>query len=170
MGLEKANVLKLTPIQAVFATGTFTYTGSVVDGQTLTIGDEVYEADTDGDGVTGTNIAFATSFGATGSTSIIDGLVARINASGVNCTAVTGGTGRVLTVEWKVTGQAGAAGQVHCSASLTGVWTATSLIGTDGTVAAEGTVSVDGDYLYFTKDDNKVGDQNWFKVTGTLLT
>jgi hypothetical protein len=170
MGLEKAKVLKITPIQAVFATGTFTYLGSVATGQTLSIGTEVYEATIDGSAATGTNIAFATSLGATSSTSIIDALVARINASGVLFTAVTGASGRILTVQYNVTGSAGAAGQVHCSATLTGTWTTTSLVGTDGTPAAKGTIAVDASYLYFTKDDNDVGDQNWFIVTGTQLT
>lgn len=170
MGLEKANVLKITPVQAVFATGTFTYLGSVVDGQTLTIGTEVYEADVSSDGVTGTNIGFGTGMGATSSTSIVDALVARINASSALVTAVTGATGRILTIEYKVTGAAGTAGQVHCSATLTGTWTTTSLVGTNGTVAAKATVAVDGNGLYFTIDDNEAGDQNWYKVTGTLLT
>jgi hypothetical protein len=171
MGLEKAKVLKITPVQAVFATGTFTYLGAVATGQLLSIGSEVYEATIDGNAKSSASyIAFATGLGATSSTSVIDALVARINASGVKCTAVTGASGRILTVAWKVTGQAGAAGQVHCSATLTGTWTTTSLVGTDGTIAPKGTVCVDSSYLYFTKDDNDAGDQNWFIVTGTQLT
>ncbi len=169
MGLIKANVLNITPIQAVFATGTFTYLGTVATGQLLSIGSEVYEATIDGSAATGTNIGFATSFGATSSTSVIDSLVAVINASSALVTAVTGSSGRILTVEYKVTGAAGAAGQVHCSATLTGTWSTTSLVGTNGTPASKGSLAVDGSFLYFTKDDNEVGDQNWFKVTGTLL-
>lgn len=170
MGLEKARVLKITPVQAVFATGTFTYLGAVVTGQLLSIGSEVYEATIDGSASTGTNIAFATALGATSSTSIINSLVACINASSLLVTAVTGASGRILTVEYNVTGSAGSLGQVHCSATLTGTWTTTSLVGTNGTIAAKGTVAVDGSYLYFTKDDNDAGDQFWYAVTGTLLT
>jgi len=170
MGLEKAKVLNITPVQAVFATGTFTYTGSVATGQLLSIGSETYEAIIDGNAATAGNIAFATSMGATGATSIIDSLVACINTSGALVTAVTGASARILTVEYKVTGAAGSAGQVHCSATLTGVWTTTSLVGTNGTPAARGTVAVDGNGLYFTIADNDYGDQNWIVVTGTQLT
>jgi hypothetical protein len=171
MKLRKANVLEITPIQAVFATGTFTYLGTVATGQTLTIGTETYEATIDGAAVTTTgNIAFASGMGATCSTSVIDSLVACINTSGALVTAVTGGSGRVLTVQYNVTGYAGSLGEVHCSATLTGTWTTTSLVGTDGTPAAKATIAVDGSYLYFTKADNDIGDQYWYAVTGTLLT
>jgi hypothetical protein len=159
MGLEKANVLKITPIQAVKATGTWTFLNALTTGLTLIIGTETYQADADSAGVTTGNIAFATGLGATSSTSTIDSLVACINTSGTICTAVTGATGRVLTVESLI---GGIGGNFHCSGSLTGTWTTTSLVGgVDGTA---GSVAVDGSYLYFTKSD-----KNWYKVTGTLI-
>lgn len=169
MGLNKARVLKITPVQATKATGTFTYLGTVATGQLLAIGSEVYQAAIDGNAVTTGNIAFATSMGATSATSVIDSLVARINASGVIATAVTGVSGRILTVEYNTPGTVGNA--IYCSATLTGTWTTTSLAGAiEGTFAAKGTIAVDATYLYFTKADNDVSDQNWYVVTGTLLT
>jgi hypothetical protein len=159
MGLKKAKVLKITPIQAIKATGTWTFTNALTTGCTLIIGSETYQANADGAGVSAGNIAFATGLGATASTSVIDALVARINASGALVTATTGSSGRVLTVESLI---GGIGGNLHCTGSLTGTWTTTSLAGgVDGTA---GSVVVDSSYIYFKKSDH-----NWYVVTGTLL-
>lgn len=159
MSLKKPTVLNITPIQAVKATGTWTFTDTLTTGCTLIIGTETYEANADGAGVTTGNIAFATGLGATASTSTIDALVAIINASSALVTAVTGASGRILTIESLI---GGIAGNMHCSGSLTGTWTTTSLAGgVDGTA---GSIAVDSSYIYLKKSDH-----NWYKVTGTLL-
>lgn len=172
MGLDKAKVLKITPAQAINATGTWTFdlVAGITNHQLLVVGTEIMECDTGGTGVATGNIAFAVGATGTSATSAVNFLVSAITNSSTLVTAWTGASGRILKVEWKVTGQAGTAGQMHCSATLTGAWTATSLIGTNGTPAAKGTMAVDANYLYFAKDNNDYGDQNWFIVTGTLLT
>jgi len=55
-----------TPVNAVSAQGTLTLSGVVIDGETFTIGDEIFEIDTDGV-VSGSNIAINVSAHATAS-------------------------------------------------------------------------------------------------------
>jgi len=168
MGLEKARVLKITPIQGVKATGTWTHTDLLVTGTTLIIGSETYQANADSAGVTVGNIAFGTGLGATCATSVNIALIAIVNASSALVTAATGASASIMTLEYLTAGEVG---NVHCTGSATGTWAATSLAGgVNGTVAKKGTIAVDASYLYFTKDDNDVFDQNWYMVTGTLLT
>jgi len=70
------------------ATGTLTFTGVVADGETVTIGSEVYEFDTD-DEVTDGNILVDVSGGATASAAVT-ALVTAITAESALVTAVDG--------------------------------------------------------------------------------
>lgn len=162
MSLKKANVILITPVNAVKGTALFTYLGSAKDGQTLTIGSEVYESDTSGNGVTTGNIAFATGNTGTASTSIIDMLVAIINASGTLVTAYTGASERILTIESKVAGTAYVVTQ-----TLTGTWNASALTGSvQGTVCGKGQLFVDANYLYVAKASNTASGANIWVITG----
>lgn len=167
MSLKKPAIILMTPVNAVNATGTFTYLGTVLGHQTLTIGTEIYESDTGETGVTTGNIAFATGATGTSATSVVTMLVSAITNSSVLYTAVTGASGRILTVENII---AGTIGNVHCTQTLTGSWTATSLAGgTDGTICAKGSLFVDASYLYVAKTSNTVSCKNIFAVTGVVV-
>jgi len=70
------------------ATGTLTFTGTVADGETVTIGNEVYEFDTDDEVIAG-NILVDVSGGATASAAVT-ALVTAITAESALVTAVDG--------------------------------------------------------------------------------
>lgn len=86
------------------ATGSLTFTGVVADGQTVTIGSEVYEFDTDSD-VTAGNIAVDVSGGVTAAAAVT-ALVTAITAESALVTAVDD-TGDVVTVTATTAGVAG---------------------------------------------------------------
>lgn len=88
-----------TPLAGVKATGTLTFTGVVADGQTVTIGSEVYEFDVDSS-VTDGNITVDVSGGVTASDAVT-ALVATITANSTIVTAVDGtGDTVVVTYNW----------------------------------------------------------------------
>lgn len=76
------------------ATGTLTFTGAVSDGETVTIGSEVYEFDDDAS-VTAGNIAVDVSGGATASAAV----TALVTAITADSTLVTGADGTGDTVD-----------------------------------------------------------------------
>ncbi len=177
MGLEKAKVLKITPVQAVKATGTYAFTpgggeDTVSSGKTITIGTVIYEFIFGGTGATGSNIPIASGeTGNTGATAYVAWLVSAVTEyTGSLVTAVTGATSINLNIEAKIAGATGNTIKLY-NTGTTGAWTASAMAGgIDGTVAQKGAFAVDASYLYFTKDDNTENDQNWYIVTGTLLT
>ena len=78
------------------AAGTLTFTGAVSDGETVTIGSDIYEFDTNGV-VNGSNIAVDVSGGAT-APAAVTALVAAITASATEAVSAADGTGDTVVV------------------------------------------------------------------------
>lgn len=151
-----------TAVNAVAADGALTFSGVVSDGETVTIGADVYEFDTDAE-VTEGNILVDVSGGATAADAVT-ALVAAITANTGSVVSAVDGTGDVVNVTAKTKGAAG-----NTIATVTdcanGSWAAAALSrGVDGTVADKGAILVDADYVYVATDDNTVADANWKKA------
>lgn len=143
---------KKTPVNATQAVGTITFTGAV-DGvsQTVTIGDDVYEFDTDG-AVPDGRILVDVSGGATASDAVT-ALVAAITENTTEYTAVDG-DGDTVVVTAAVYGTAG--NDITTTETCTnGSWGAVTLEdAVDGTPGKKGEFTWDDDYIYVcgTKD------------------
>lgn len=141
-----------TPVNAVQATGTLTCSDAVSDGETVTIGDDVYEFDTDSS-VTAGNIAVDVSGGATASDAVT-ALVAAITASGDGTYSAADGAGDTVVITYGTYGTVGNA--VATTETCTnGAWGAATLEnGVNGTAGKKGEFCWDADYIYVcgTKD------------------
>jgi hypothetical protein len=93
-----------TPVNAVNAYATLTFTGAVSDTETITIGADVYEFDTNSS-VTPGNIAVDVSGGAT-APDAVTALVAAITTSGTEPVSGVDGTGDTVVVTADVAGVA----------------------------------------------------------------
>ena len=158
IGLQTA-----TPVNAVAATGTLTFTSTVSDGETVTIGTDVYEFDTDAS-VTSGNILVDVSGGATASAAVT-ALVAAITASDTVGVGAADGAGDTveLTADTKGTSANSFATTETCANASFGAATLTG--GVDGTVGKAFELVADASYLYVAVADNTVADTNWRRVT-----
>jgi len=163
------NMLKITtaPVNAVAATGVFTITNTVSDGETVTIGSRVYEFKTSGDATLG-NIKVDISGGATNALSAT-ALITAIGTTDPLVTATTGGTG-IVDVTARVKGVIGNT-IVSIADLANGSWGDDTLAaGVDGTVVGSaGLWFIDGSYAYVTTDANTATDANWRKITHASL-
>lgn len=152
-----------TPVNAVAAVSTLTFSGSVSDGEIVTIGTDVYEFDTDAS-VTGDNIAVDVSGGAT-APDAVTALVAMITANATEPVSAVDGSGDTVVVTADVKGT-DAESIVTTTDCANGAWDESTLAnGVDGTVGNEFEVLVDTSYLYFAIAANTVADANWRRVT-----
>jgi len=152
-----------TPVNGVSASGTLTFSGVVADGQTVTIGTDIYEFDTDAS-VTAGNILVDVSGGVTASDAVT-ALVASITSDDtVGVCAVDGAGDTVaLTADTKgVLGNAIATTET-CTNGAFGAVTLES--GIDGTVGKAWEVKVDASYLYVAVADNTVAGANWRRIS-----
>jgi len=151
------------PVNAVAATGTLTFSDSVSDTETVTIGDDVYEFDTDAS-VTEGNILVDVSGGATASAAVT-ALVAAINANDTQGVGAADGAGDtvVLTADTKGTVANAIATTETCANGAFGA--ATLEGGVDGTVGAKGQAYLDASYLYFAIATNTIADANWRRIS-----
>lgn len=151
------------PVNAVAATGTLTFSGVVADGQTVTIGDDVYEFDTDSS-VTEGNIAVDVYGGAT-APAAVTALVAAITASDTMGVGAADGAGDtvVLTADTKGTAANSIATTETCTNGSFGAATLTG--GVNGTLAEKGQMYLDASYLYVAIAANTVADQNWRRIS-----
>lgn len=151
-----------TAVNAVSATGALTFSGAVSDGETVTIGADVYEFDTDEDVAEG-NILVDVSGGATAAAAVT-ALVAAITANTGSAVSAVDGTGDVVNVTAKTKGAAGnaIATVTDCANGAWGAGTLTS--GVNGTVADKGTILVDASYIYVATDANTVSGASWKKA------
>lgn len=108
------------------AKGYLSFSGTVSDTETVTIGTDVYEFDTGG-GVTGGRIAVDVSGGATAADAVT-ALVAAITASAVVTVSAEDVTGNVVKVTYDTVGTAGNAIVTTTTAS-NGAWDAATLLG-----------------------------------------
>lgn len=152
-----------TVVTPVKAKGTLTFSGSVADGETVTIGDAIYEFDTDEDTVKG-NIAVDVSDGVTASDAVT-ALVAAITANNDSVVTAVDGDGDTVVVTAVVYGTEGNSIAVSTDASK-GEWAKATLAGgIDGTVAKKGTIMFDANYVYVAVDDCTETVSNWKKAT-----
>jgi hypothetical protein len=115
-----------TSVSAAAATGVLTFSGVVADGQTVTIGTDVYEFDTDAS-VTAGNILVDVSGGATAADAVT-ALVAAVTASGDGTYSAADGAGDTVDVTYGTTGTTG--NSVATTETCTnGAWGAVTLTG-----------------------------------------
>ena len=151
------------PVNAVAATGTLTFTGVVSDTETVTIGDDVYEFDTDAS-VTEGNILVDVSGGATASDAVT-ALVAAIVASDTQGVGAADGAGDtvVLTADTAGTAANAIATTETCANGSFGAVTLEG--GVDSTTGVKGQMFVDATYLYVNIATSTVSTGNWRRVT-----
>lgn len=154
---------KGTVVTPVKAQGTLTFSDSVADGETVTIGDAVYEFDTDENTAKG-NIAVDVSQGATASDAVT-ALVAAITANDDSVVTAEAGTGNTVVVTAVVPGTEGNSIAVDTDASNAEWAKATLAGGVNGTVAKKGTIMFDENYVYVAVDDCTETVSNWKKAT-----
>ncbi len=154
-----------TPVNAANASGTLTLSGAVSDGETVTIGNDVYEFDT-GDGVEEGNIAVDVSGGATAAAAVT-ALVAAITASGIEPVTATDGTGDTVVVTADVAGAVGNSIAVATDADNASWGAGNTALkgGVNGTVAEKWDVKFDSSYLYICIDDNAITGKNWRRIS-----
>lgn len=154
------------PVNAKQATGTITFSSSVSDGETVTIGGDVYEFDT-GDGVTDGNILVDVSGGATAS----DASLALATAIDNNATEDVSATDQSGSVD-VVCDTPGAQGNDidTTTDAVNGSWANATLTGgVDGTVTEGAEFRVDGTTLYICTQANTVHGQNWHSISMSQL-
>jgi hypothetical protein len=158
------------PVNAVAAQGTLTFTDSVSDTETVTIGDDVYEFDTDGtEDITEGNIRVDVSGGATASDAVT-ALVTAITGNTEATYSAVDGDGDTVVVTYETKGTVGNSVEVEtdCADASWGSEVATlgdTTEGVDGTVAVKGQMYADASYLYFAVADNATDDTNWRRVS-----
>jgi len=153
-----------TIVEAVAATGTLTFTGVTSDGETVTIGDDVYEFDTDSS-VTEGNILVDISGGASAAQSVT-ALAAAITASDTQGVGGVNGDGDtvVLTADTKGAAANALDTTTTCENASFGELTLTG--GVDGTAAVAGKIFVDATNLYIAIGACTISDSsNWKKIT-----
>ena len=150
------------PVNSVAASGTLTFTDTVSDGETVTIGDDVYEFDTDAS-VTEGNILVDVSGGATASAAVT-ALVAAIVASDTQGVGAADGDGDtvVLTADTAGTAANSIATTETCTNASFGAVTLEG--GVDSTTAVKGQMYVDATYLYVSIAASTVSTTNWRRV------
>lgn len=153
---------KKTPVNAVQATGTLTFSGVVSDGETVTIGTDIYEFDTDSS-VTSGNILVDVSGGATANDASA-ALHAAITASGDGTYTSVDGTGSV-TITNVVYGTVGNA--VATTETCTnGAWGAATMAGgVNGTAGKKGEFAWDDDYIYVCGTKDMSGTNHYWERT-----
>lgn len=157
-------VTTMTPVNAVNATGTLTFTDVVADGQTVTIGTEVYEFKTSGS-ATGTNIKVDVASGQTAANACT-ALISTIGGNSSSVVTIAAGTGTSVVVTAKVAGAA--ANSITTTTTCTnGSWGAATLAsGVDGTVASNASVwGMDSNYVYFVVAANTISGKNWRRIS-----
>lgn len=151
-----------TPVTPVAATGALTFTGVVADGETVTIGSDVYEFDTDEEVGAG-HILVDVSGGATASAAVT-ALVAAITASDTQGVGAADGTGDVVNLTADVKGAA--ANSIATTTDCTNATFAAAKLGNgvDGTVGLKGQIMVDASYIYVSTAVSTVAESHWEKV------
>jgi hypothetical protein len=150
------------PIAPVAATGTLTFIGAVSDGETVTIGGDVYEFDTD-EKVEAGNILVDISGGAT-APDAVTALVAAITASDTQ--GVGGADGEDDTVVLTAATAGAAANAIATTADCENANFTKSTLegGADGTVGAKGQIMVDASKIYVSTDVSTVSVSHWESV------
>lgn len=162
VAFDVANVITGTPVNAVAATGTLTFTGVVADAQTVTIGTRVYEFDTNA-AVTEGHIAVDVSGGVTAAAAVT-ALVAAITGDTDAVVTAVDGAGDTVVVTAKIAGVSGNA-IATTKVATNATWAQVHLTGgVNGTVGQDGALMKDTSYLYIATAENTVADANWASI------
>jgi phage tail sheath gpL-like len=165
-GISELNYLTfptLTPVNAVNAVGTLTFTGVVADTQLVTIGSDIYEFDTNST-ITSGHIAVDVSGGVT-APEAVTALVAAITANTSSVVTAVDGTGDTVVATAKIAGVIGNS-IVTTETCTNGSWGDTTLkTGVDGTVTTSiGLQFEDSSYYYLTNAVNSTAGKNWLRI------
>jgi hypothetical protein len=161
---QMGRIRNATPVNAVAATGTLTFTDVGIDTETVTIGSHVYEIDTAADpgAITAGHYRVNCSGGASAAQTAT-ALIAAITANTASLfSAATGGAGVVvITAKTKGTAANGVATTETCTNASWGA--AVTASGVNGTPAYSGEMTYDDSYLYvFNGADNlSVSADKW---------
>ena len=151
-----------TVVTPVKAQGTLTFSGSVSDGETVTIGGAVYEFDTN---KTQLKAILQLMFQGATASDAVTALVAAITANDDSVVTAADGDGNTVVVTAVVYGTEGNSIAVSTDADK-GEWAKATLTGgIDGTVAKKGTIMFDENYVYVAVDDCTATVSNWKKAT-----
>lgn len=152
-----------TPVNAVNATGTLTFTGVVADAQTVTIGSSIYEFKTSGSAGEG-KIKVDVSGGVTASDAVT-ALVAAITANTDSVVTAVDGAGDTVVCTAKTAGTSG--NSIATTETCTnGSWGGATLTGgVNGTITTvTGMQYEDASYYYLTNAANAVSGKNWLRI------
>lgn len=152
-----------SPVNAKASTGTLTFTGAVVDGETVSVGITTYEFDTDTN-VTEGNILVDVSGGAS-APDAVTALVAAIIANTESLVTAVDGENDTVVLTSKIKGISG--NSLATTATTVNASFAKGKLegGVDGTVGAKGDSYIDDSYLYYTIANNTVSDSNWRRIS-----
>ena len=150
------------PAIATAADATLTFTGVVADGEVVTIGEDVYEFDTDAS-VTEGNILVDVSGGAT-APDAVTALVAA-SATGTEPVTLTDGAGDTVVVTADVKGVAAESIVTTTDCANAAFDVAHLDGGVDGTVASAGDIFVSSTKLYVTKADSTITESNFGTIS-----
>jgi len=160
--LDELTIENITPVNAVSATGTLTFSGVVADGQIVTIGSRIYEFDTDSS-VTEGRVAVDVSGGVTASAAVT-ALVTSITGDASAVVTAVDGAGDTVVVTAKTKGTVGNA-YASTETCTNGSWGTTTLAGgVDGTVGSQWEFKVDASYIYVCVATNTTTGTNWRRV------
>lgn len=154
------------PVNGVASQGTLTFSDVVADGQTVTIGTDVYEFDTDAS-VTEGNILVDVSGGVTASAAVT-ALVAKITSDGDGTYSAVDGAGDTVVVTAATKGVAGdliATTETCTNGEWDAVTLGTTTAGVDGTVGTENDIYRDDSYLYVCIGTQTIADNNWRRIS-----
>jgi hypothetical protein len=151
----------LTPVNAVQATGTLTFSDAVSDGETVTIGTDTYEFDTD-ESVTEGNILVDVSGGATASDAVT-ALVSAITASGDGTYSGADGAGDTVVITYGTYGTTGNS-VATTETCANGAWGATTLeSGVNGTPGRKGQMYHDADYIWVCQTEDMTTTNHYWE-------
>ena len=162
--VKKSPIPEGTPQNSKAATGNITFNGSVSNGETVTIGEDVYEFDTDGSVEEG-NIQVDVSGGDTASDAAA-ALNTAINEDGTEpVTAEEDETDDAVIVTYDIKGEVG--NSVETTETVTNAtWENETLTGgQNGTEGEKWQQYVDENYIYVAIEENTVNDDNWKRIS-----
>ena len=159
-----------TPYNAVKASATFTLDGNVSDGEIVSVGNTVYEYDTNGS-VESNHVSVDVSVGGVGAANAIAKLLVAIAANSTDVTAAAG-EGTTAVVSFATVGTEGNSTEVYTtcengtfgeSATLSGGLYATP-------AKCRSFIVLDGTFYIATEGIDKYHTTGWQSFTGSLVS
>jgi len=148
-----------TVVKPVSAKAFIGFLGVVADGETVTIGDEVYEFDTDST-ITEGNIQVDVSGGVTAPLAVT-ALALAITTNATSAVTGVDSDGDTVLVTAKVAGIIGNSIELSDTGANITIIPATLEDGVDGTVGVKGTILFDENFIYVSVDTSTTAVSNW---------